>query len=99
MNFRFAHLDDGLSVRGAFGEPEITPDPPAAFSASDAIWNFTMSMIEHQVVEEGTGNSIFSPLSILTTLNMLMLGTTGTTRTELLQALGTYTVIKRLVRF
>jgi len=85
---RFAHLDDGLSVRGAFGEPEITPDPPAAFSASDAIWNFTMSMIEHQVVEEGTGNSIFSPLSILTTLNMLMLGTTGTTRTELLQALG-----------
>ena len=45
-------------------------------------------MIEHQVAEETTGNSLFSPISILTTLNMLLLGTTGETRAEVIKALG-----------
>ena len=47
-----------------------------------------MSMVEHGVQEAGTGNALFSPVSILTTLNMLLLGTQGDTRTELLTALG-----------
>ena len=34
------------------------------------------------------GNALFSPVSILTTINMLLLGTIGQTRTEILQALG-----------
>ena len=58
------------------------------FSASDSIWNFTLTMIENGVREEGTGNSLFSPVSILTTLNMLLLGTTGATREELIKALS-----------
>ena len=57
-------------------------------SASESIWNLTMSMVEHGVQEAGTGNALFSPVSILTTLNMLLLGTQGDTRTELLTALG-----------
>lgn len=47
-----------------------------------------MSMIENQVAEESSGNSLFSPVSILTTLNMLLLGTTGETRQEIIRALG-----------
>ena len=47
-----------------------------------------MSMIENQVVEEASGNSLFSPVSILTTLNMLLLGTTGETRQEIIRSLG-----------
>ena len=47
-----------------------------------------MSMVEHRVREAATGNALFSPVSILTTLNMLLLGTQGGTRTELLTALG-----------
>ena len=39
-------------------------------------------------MEEGTGNALFSPVSILTTLNMLLLGTTGVTRQEIITALG-----------
>ena len=58
------------------------------FRASDSVWNFTLSMIEKKVIEEGTGNSLFSPVSILTTINMLLLGTTGETRDEIIQALG-----------
>ena len=57
-------------------------------SASDAIWNLTMSMVENAVREEGTGNALFSPVSIMTTLNMLLLGTTGITRQEIINALG-----------
>ena len=57
-------------------------------SASDAIWNLTMSMVENAVREEGTGNALFSPVSIMTTLNMLLLGTTGITRQEIISALG-----------
>jgi len=84
---RFGHLDSGLSVRGAFGDFE---DPPAQepFSASQSIWNFTMSMIKGGLKESGSGNSLFSPVSILTTINMLFLGTKGDTREEIMQALG-----------
>jgi len=85
---RFGHLDDGLSARNAFGLPETTTEVPQAFQASDSVWNFTLSMIEKKVIEEGTGNSLFSPVSILTTINMLLLGTTGETRNEIIQALG-----------
>lgn len=84
---RFGHLDEGgLSVRGAFGEFE--DPPPTSFSASQSIWNFTMSMIKGGLQEAGSGNSLFSPVSILTTINMLLLGTKGNTRTEIMQALG-----------
>ena len=34
------------------------------------------------------GNALFSPVSILTTINMLLLGTIGQTRTEIVRALG-----------
>eukprot|EP00092_Neocalanus_flemingeri_P064060 GFUD01077632.1.p1 GENE.GFUD01077632.1~~GFUD01077632.1.p1 ORF type:complete len:532 (-),score=119.38 GFUD01077632.1:340-1935(-) len=84
---RFGHLD-GLSVRNAFGDFEETTPPPASFSASQSIWNFTMSMIKGGLKEQNTGNSLFSPVSILTTINMLLLGTKGSTRTEIMQALG-----------
>ena len=57
-------------------------------SASAAIWNLTMSMVDRAVREEGTGNALFSPVSIMTTLNMLLLGTTGLTRQEIITALG-----------
>jgi len=84
---RFGHLDTGLSVRGAFGEAAEIPAQPA-FSASQSIWNFTMSMIKGGLKEPQSGNSLFSPVSILTTLNMLFLGTQGSTRTEIMTALG-----------
>ena len=57
-------------------------------SASASIWNLTMSMVDRAVREEGTGNALFSPVSIMTTLNMLLLGTTGLTRQEIITALG-----------
>ena len=38
------------------------------------------------------GNALFSPVSILTTLNMLLLGTVGQTRGEILEALGWWDV-------
>jgi len=86
---RFGHLDGGLGVRNAFGETETTtPEPPPSFSASASIWNLTMSMVDRAVREEGTGNALFSPVSIMTTLNMLLLGTTGLTRQEIITALG-----------
>ena len=58
------------------------------FSASKAIWNFTMAMVKEGLMEASTGNTLFSPVSILTTINMLFLGTTGETREEVLKALG-----------
>lgn len=85
---RFGHLDEGgLSVRGAFGDFQDDPSP-SSFSASQSIWNFTMSMIKGGLKEAGSGNSLFSPVSILTTINMLFLGTKGDTRTEVMDALG-----------
>ena len=47
-----------------------------------------MSMIKGGLKEPQSGNSLFSPVSILTTLNMLFLGTQGSTRTEIMTALG-----------
>jgi len=80
----------GLSVRGAFDdyvEEEETP-APAPYRASDSIWRFTMAMIKSGLKDSSTGNALFSPISILTTINMLLLGTRGSTKTEILQALG-----------
>ena len=85
---RFGGSDqDGLSVRNAFNVVQA-PDPEPAFSASNAIWNFTLTLIRRGLVEPSSGNALFSPVSILTTLNMLLLGTAGDTRTEILRALG-----------
>ena len=46
-----------------------------------------MAMLEVGLKEPG-GNSLFSPMSILTTINMLLLGTKGQTKEEIMQALG-----------
>jgi len=81
-------LDDGLSVRGAFGDYEEVETVPAGYRASDSIWQFTMSMIKSGLKDGSTGNSLFSPISILTTINMLLLGTQGRTQTEIQDALG-----------
>jgi len=88
LELRFGHLDEnGLVVRNAFGEPLEETPPPDAYKASDSVWKFTMSMIKSGL-KDPQGNSLFSPVSILTTLNMLLLGTTGTTKNEIIQALG-----------
>jgi len=88
LAMRFGHLDEnGLAVRNAFGEP-LDAEPAAdAFRASNSVWNFTMSMIKVGL-QDSNGNSLFSPISILTTINMLLLGTKGTTKEEIMQALG-----------
>merc|ERR1719244_1936951 len=83
---RFGHLDQDLSVRGGFWEPSQTE--PESYSASKSIWNFTMAMVKEGLMEASTGNTLFSPVSILTTINMLFLGTTGETREEVLKALA-----------
>ena len=44
-------------------------------------------MIKAGLKDPATGNSLFSPISILSTVNMLLLGTRGQTREEVLQAL------------
>jgi len=86
LEIRFGHLDEnGLSVRFG-GALEETP-PPNAYKASDSVWNFTMSMIKVGLKNQA-GNSLFSPVSILTTINMLLLGTKGSTKDEIMQALG-----------
>jgi len=88
LEIRFGHLDEnGLSMRNAFGEPLEETPPPDAYKASDSIWNFTMSMVKVGL-KDPTGNSLFSPVSILTTINMLLLGTKGDTKDEIMQALG-----------
>jgi len=79
----------GLSVRNAFGSSFEEPEPtPAPYRASDSVWKFTLAMVKAGLKDSATGNSLFSPISILTTINMLMLGTRGTTKSEVLQALG-----------
>ena len=55
--------------------------------ASDSVWNFTMAMVKAGL-KDPSGNSLFSPVSILTTINMLLLGTKGGTKDEIMQALG-----------
>jgi len=84
---RFGELDqNGLAVRNAFGEP-LEEEPVDAYKASNTIWNFTLAMVKAGL-KDLTGNSLFSPVSILTTLNMLLLGTKGGTKDEIMQALG-----------
>merc|ERR1712172_432607 len=78
----------GLSVRNAFGSFEEPEPTPAPYRASDSVWKFTLAMVKAGLKDSATGNSLFSPISILTTINMLMLGTKGTTKSEVLQALG-----------
>eukprot|EP00092_Neocalanus_flemingeri_P102983 GFUD01131729.1.p1 GENE.GFUD01131729.1~~GFUD01131729.1.p1 ORF type:complete len:527 (+),score=142.23 GFUD01131729.1:57-1637(+) len=86
LEIRFGHLNEnGLSVR--FGEPLEETPPPVAYKASDSIWNFTMAMVKVGL-KDPVGNSLFSPVSILTTINMLLLGTKGSTKDEIMQALG-----------
>jgi len=89
MEIRFggSQLDQGLSVRGAFGDLEPEISTPAPYQASDSVWKFTMNMIKSGLKDE-TGNSLFSPMSILTTMNMILLGTQGETKMEILNALG-----------
>jgi len=89
LNLRFADLDTtGLGLRNAFGEPvEDDPVEVTAYKASDTVWNFTLAMIKAGL-KEPNGNSLFSPVSILTTLNMLLLGTKGNTKQEIMTALG-----------
>ena len=50
---RFGSSDQGgLSMRNAFN---MAPEPPPAFSASNAIWNFTMTLVERGLLEPTTG--------------------------------------------
>ena len=58
-----------------------------AIRASNTVWNFTLAMVKAGL-KDPTGNSLFSPVSILTTLNMLLLGTKGDTKNEIMTALG-----------
>ena len=57
-------------------------------SGSESVWKFTQEMIKRGVYQAGTGNSLFSPISILITLNMILLGVTGNTEREMREALG-----------
>ena len=60
------------------------------FRGSDAVWNLTKSLIRSRLYEGSTGNSLFSPISILTALNILLLGTTGEIQQEMISTLGIY---------
>ena len=54
---RFGNSDQGgLTMRNAFN---VAPEPPPAFSASNAIWNFTMSLVEKGLVQQSSGE-VFS---------------------------------------
>ena len=54
---RFGSSDQGgLTMRNAFN---VAPEPPPAFSASSAIWNFTMTLVQRGLVEQNSG-SVFS---------------------------------------
>jgi len=80
-------FENGLQVRNAFGvlEEEVKPIP---FRGSDAVWNLTRSLIRENMYQGSTGNSLFSPISILTTLNMIFLGTSGTIHKEIRETFG-----------
>ena len=54
----------------------------------DAVWELTRGLVRSGLYDPASGNALFSPLSILTTINMLLLGTTGTTRDQILTTLG-----------
>ena len=50
---RFGGSDQGgLAMRNAFN---VAPEPPPAFSASNAIWNFTMTLVERGLQEPTSG--------------------------------------------
>ena len=51
---RFGNSDDqsGLTMRNAFS---VAPEPPPAFSASTAIWNFTMTLVQRGLLEQNSG--------------------------------------------
>ena len=54
---RFGNSDPGgLTMRNAFN---VAPEPPPAFRASTAIWNFTMTLVQRGLVEQNSG-SVFS---------------------------------------
>jgi len=74
-----------LEVRSAFG---LQPNTPQPFRGSDAVWNLTRALVRSGLYEAGTGNALFSPISILTTLNLLLLATSGETNQQLRQTLG-----------
>jgi len=87
LNLRFVEADQtGLGLRNAFGV-EDDPIEVEAYKASNTVWNFTLAMVKAGLKDQ-TGNSLFSPMSILTTLNMLLLGTKGETKQEIMTALG-----------
>merc|ERR550519_2040845 len=89
LEARFGETEpQGLGMRNAFGSFEELEPTPAPYRASDSVWSFTLAMVKAGLKDSATGNSLFSPISILTTINMLMLGTKGTTKAEVLQALG-----------
>lgn len=78
-------LGSMFMTRTAFAAPLAPPKP---YSGAESVWNFTREIIKRQVHEAGTGNSLFSPISILVTLNMILLGVTGETEAEMRKALG-----------
>ena len=58
---RFGNSDQGgLTTRNAFN---VAPEPPPAFSASNAIWNFTMSLVQRGLVQQSSGE-VFSNLDL-----------------------------------
>lgn len=75
--------DSKLLGRNSFEDP-----PPAAFRVGEAVWRLTRGLVRGGLYDLSSGNSLFSPISILTTLNMLLMGTAGTTREEILTTLG-----------
>ncbi|XP_023328503.1 serpin B4 isoform X2 [Eurytemora carolleeae] len=85
LEIRFSS-NDFIQGRNSFGEP--TPLPSTPFRGSDAVWNLTKSLIRSRLYEGSTGNSLFSPISILTALNILLLGTTGEIQQEMISTLG-----------
>ena len=59
----------------------------------------TKSLIRSRLYEGSTGNSLFSPISILTALNILLLGTTGEIQQEMISTLGIYIICDVMVNF
>lgn len=72
-----------LTGRNAFDEPE-----QPAFRVGESVSQLTRALVRGGLYEPATGNTLFSPVTILATLNMLLLGTTGTTRDQILTTLG-----------
>jgi hypothetical protein len=72
-------------------KPNLTPYSTwhvNVYRVSEAVWRLTRGLMRGGLYDPATGNSLFSPISILATLNMLLVGTTGNTREEILTTLG-----------